>query len=140
MSTFVLFKFKLSTVNLCLYDLCSFEIVKILVSLLRKSSFLYPRDMKASFTHFSSRLQVSVMKVPATASFFFSDHMKEMLFTPQGVDLVTLQTVISGVGYFLTTQKITLSLVENPLKILSEKQNPKKFPPNKLYSFSKRQA
>ena len=40
----------------------------------------------------------------------------------QGVDLTILKTGINGVGYFRTTQKI-----------LSEKQNLKKYPPKSLF-------
>ena len=58
----------------------------------------------------------------------------------QEVDLTNLQTEISGVGYFWTTQKNTLPPTENP-KILSDKQNPKKYPQiQKHYSFRKSQA
>ena len=46
---------------------------------------------------------------------------------PRGVDLTNLQTEISGVGYFWTTQKSTLPLTENPKKYFP-KSKPLKIP------------
>ena len=60
------------------------------------------------------------------------------MFTIQGMELTNLQTGIGGVGYFLTTQKY-FATNRKPKKILSKKQNPKKYN-QKHYSFRKSHA
>ena len=60
------------------------------------------------------------------------------MFTIQGMELTNLQTGIGGAGYFLTTQKY-FATNRKPKKILSKKQNPKKYN-QKHYSFRKSHA